>query len=218
VPITSVCFDWDGTLCDSGPCSLRAFRKSLADFGLSFTDEQYKRVYSPRWYLMYEALGLPNDHWRAADQRWLFHYRDEAPGLIPGTLDVLNSLAARGLPLGIVTNGTRSRVEKELVRFGLDRTFQAVMCCEDAVQKKPHPEGLHKAMALLGLPASECCYVGDTAEDIGMGRNAGALTVGIVTEYVDERRLRDSAPDILLQSLVELPAALQSCLDESIPA
>jgi len=207
--IASVLFDWDGTLCDSGPCSRRAFRKSLADFGLSFTDEEYKLVYSPRWFLMYEKLGLPQQQWRDADQRWLYHYREEEPDLIPRATEVLAALSH--FALGIVTNGTRARVERELARLGVADLFQVVVCCEDMKQKKPHPEGLEKALAMLGLPASECCYVGDTAEDVGMGRNAGAFTAGIVTEYVDERKLRDSEPDLLLDSLAELPAALELC-------
>ena len=206
--ITTVCFDWDGTLCDSGPASLRAFRKSLEEFGVTFTDEEYRSVYTPRWHRMYEALRLPECCWRDADQRWLHHYRDEEPGLIAGATCMLQSLRDHEMRLGIVTNGTRSRVEQELARFGLVDAFQALICCEDVVEKKPHPEGLEKAVALLGCAREGVCYVGDTAEDIHMGRNAGAFTVGILTPYVSERRLRDSSPDLLLDAITKLPAAL----------
>ena len=97
--ITTVCFDWDGTLCDSGPASLRAFRKSLAVFGVTFSDAEYKAVYSPRWYRMYEALKLPDSCWRQADQRWLHHYGCEEPDLIAGASTGLESLRRRGIRL-----------------------------------------------------------------------------------------------------------------------
>jgi HAD superfamily hydrolase (TIGR01549 family) len=204
--ITTVCFDWDGTLCDSGPASLRAFRKSLAEFGVTFTDAEYRAVYSPRWYRMYEALRLPNSCWRDADRQWLHHYQKEEPGLIAGTPAVLQALLERGMKLGIVTNGTRGRVDRELARLGLESTFPAVICCEDVVEKKPNPEGLDKALALLGSPPENACYVGDTVEDVHMGKNAGTLTVGILSEFVDQGRLRDCGPDALLAAIEELPA------------
>jgi len=109
-PFQTILFDWDGTLCDSGPASLRAFRKSLEEFGVTFTDEEYRSVYTPRWYRMYEALRLPEHCWRDADQRWLHHYRDEEPGLIAGAAGILESLRDREMRLGIVTNGTQTRI------------------------------------------------------------------------------------------------------------
>jgi HAD superfamily hydrolase (TIGR01509 family) len=203
--ITTVCFDWDGTLCDSGPASLRAFRKSLAEFGVTFTDAEYKAVYSPRWYRMYEALKLPNPCWRQADQRWLHHYGREEPDLISGAPAVLESLRRRGIRLGIVTNGTRKRVDRELERLRLQTMFDAVICCEDVIEKKPHPEGLDKALTLLNCPPAAACYVGDTPEDVHMGKNAGVFSVGILSQYVDDRRLRESEPDVLLNAIEELP-------------
>jgi HAD superfamily hydrolase (TIGR01549 family) len=207
-PITAICFDWDGTLCDSGAASLRAFRKSLAEFGVTFTDAEYRSVYTPRWYRMYEAFRLPESCWPQADQRWLHHYRGEEPGLVAGVPAMLESLRRRKIQLGIVTNGTRGRVERELARFGLDGAFGALICCEDVIEKKPHPEGLDKAFALLGCSREAACYVGDTPDDIHMGKNAGVLTVAIFNQYVDDSRLRESAPDLLLEAIAELPGAL----------
>lgn len=206
--ITTVCFDWDGTLCDSGAASLRAFRKSLAGFGIAFTDAEYRAVYSPRWHRMYEAFRLPNSCWPKADEQWLHHYREEAPELIAGASAALDSLCRRGMRLGIVTNGTRGRVERELARLRLHARFQTVICCEDVVEKKPHPEGLEKALALLGCPPETACYVGDTPEDIHMGKNAGVFTVAIRSEYVDGGRLRDCCPDAFLNAIEELPGLL----------
>jgi len=207
-PITTICFDWDGTLCDSGAASLRAFRQSLAEFGVTFTDAQYRNVYTPRWYLMYEAFDLPKSCWPMADREWLKHYRKEQPGLVPGVSALLERLRERRMRLGIVTNGTRGRVEAELARFGLASTFAAVVCYEDVTQPKPHPEGLEKAFVLLGCSPGACCFVGDTPEDIHMGRHAGVFTVGIRSEYVDDSRLRECGPDLLLNAITELPGAL----------
>ena len=67
--IETVLFDWDGTLCDSGAALYRAFVKTLAEFGLSFALDEYQAVYTPAWYRMYEAFGLPRESWNQADLR-----------------------------------------------------------------------------------------------------------------------------------------------------
>jgi HAD superfamily hydrolase (TIGR01549 family) len=157
---------------------------------------------------MYEGLRLPVSCWPKADEQWLHHYREEEPELVAGASAVLDSLREREIRLGIVTNGTRGRVERELERLRLQTTFQAVICCEDVIEKKPHPEGLDKALALMGCPPEAACYVGDTPEDIHMGKNAGVFAVAILSEYVDGRRLRESRPDALLNGIEELPGLL----------
>jgi HAD superfamily hydrolase (TIGR01549 family) len=207
-PVTAIFFDWDGTLCDSAAASLRAFRKSLAEFGITFTDARYKAIFTPAWYRMYEALGLPQESWHDADRCWLDHYACEEPALLPGAAAVLEDLGRRGLTLGIVTSGTRLRVLRELERFQLDGTFRAVVCWEDVALRKPHPEGLEKALALAGCGRETCWYVGDTPEDIEMGRGAGLFTVGVPSDYIDPARLAACAPDLLLNSIRELPGAV----------
>jgi HAD superfamily hydrolase (TIGR01509 family) len=180
----------------------------MADFGVDFTDEKYRAIYTPRWYRMYEALGLPAEFWKQADQRWQHHYGGEAPGLMPGAARVLEALHEQGIATGIVTNGTRPRIEKELACLGLESRFGAVVCHEDVTHSKPHPEGVLKALAAMGCGSATCWYAGDTPVDMEQGRSAGVFTVGIVTDYVDAGRMRESRPDLILHSIAELPDAL----------
>src|SRR6266567_3155742 len=170
-PFQTVLFDWDGTLCDSGAALYRAFCKSLADFGISFTLADYTAVYTPAWYRMYEAFGLPHESWNACDLRWLHHFQGEQPGLLPGAVVVLDHCRSAGLRVGIVTGANRDRIDSEFARLGL--AFPAVVCHEDVVQRKPHPEGIERALGLLNASPACCCFVGDAPEDIEMGKRAG---------------------------------------------
>lgn len=204
----AVLFDWDGTLCDTGAASLRAFRKSMGDFGVEFTDDQYRSIYTPRWYRMYEALGLPGELWKQADLRWQHHYGCEAPCLMNGVAGVLAELARQGTRLAVVTNGTRPRIERELELLGLDTAFGAVVCHEDVTHSKPHPEGVLKALAAVDCAPEDCWYVGDTPADIEQGREAGVFTVGVLTAYVDAGRMRESRPGLLLEGIAELTGVL----------
>jgi HAD superfamily hydrolase (TIGR01549 family) len=206
--ITTVCFDWDGTLCDSSAAGMRAFQKSLAEFGIGFTEAEYRGIYTPRWHRMYEAFGLPPDSWQRADERWLHHYQGEEPSLLPGAADLLAALERGAIRMGLVSSGTRSRVVLELERLGLSHVFQAVVCNEDVAQKKPDPEGLTRAMALLGAGPEDCCFVGDTAEDVQMGKSARVFTIGVRTKDVDCAKLEVCGPDVMIDRIGDLAVVL----------
>ena len=70
--------------------------------------------------------------------------------------------------------------------------------------KKPHPEGLETAMRSLGCSSEETCYIGDSPEDIEMGKRAGILTVGVLSAYPTSWKLKSHQPDILIESLPEI--------------
>jgi HAD superfamily hydrolase (TIGR01509 family) len=156
---------------------------------------------------MYEAFGLARESWKLADQRWLHHYRGEQPGLLPGAGAVVDHCLAAGLQLGIVTGANRDRIDREFRRLRL--SFPAIICHEDVVHRKPHPEGIERALALLNAGAEGCCFVGDAPEDIEMGKRAGVFTIGVVSGYVTRSRIEAAAADLLLESIEQLPAVLE---------
>jgi HAD superfamily hydrolase (TIGR01549 family) len=202
--ITTLLFDWDGTLFDSARAGFVAFQETFADLGIGFTRDFYDARYSPNWYAMYEALNLPKDNWQAADELWLQHYGEQPPKLVAGAEATIRELRQRGYRLGIVTSGTHRRVSSEIEQLGLRSTFEAVICNEHIVNKKPHPEGLEQAMTLLASPREACSYVGDAPEDVQMGKNARVLTVGVRSSYPTSRLLLNEHPDIHLESIAEL--------------
>ena len=208
--IDTVFFDWDGTLVDSAQTAFDAFRQSLGDLGIAVDGPAYERIYSPNWYAMYEALRLPREKWTEADTRWLHHYGRNPPRAAAGVPDVLNALLGKGYCLGIVSSGTRERVLWEIDELGLMPAFRVVVCGEDVGNKKPHPEGLDLAMERVGKTPEACCYVGDTAADMEMGRRAGVRTIGVRSRYPGSRELIHSGPDLCIESMGELLACFRS--------
>jgi phosphoglycolate phosphatase-like HAD superfamily hydrolase len=120
-------------------------------------------------------------------------------------------IALRNLPQelcdGIVTATANGSGAKAL---GLTGIFQSVICSEDVLRKKPDPEGLQLAMRNLEKRPESCCYVGDCPEDIEMGKRAGMLTVAIPSQYPASRKLPDSRPDYIFNSLEEFCASLRA--------
>jgi HAD superfamily hydrolase (TIGR01549 family) len=202
--ITTLLFDWDGTIADSAQLGLAAFQKSFDALGLAFPQEIYEAAYSPNWYSIYAAMGLPKEKWATADHLWMQHYGEQTAELIEGVDDTLRQLHQRGYRMGIVSSGTECRLTRELKVHGLSKLFEVVICNEQMINKKPHPEGLHTALAMLNQPPEQSCYVGDSPEDIEMGKRAQLLTAGVRSTYPTSWRLRDANPDIHLESFSEL--------------
>jgi HAD superfamily hydrolase (TIGR01549 family) len=202
--IKTLLFDWDGTLADSAGLGFLAFKETFRKLGVKFDQEFYDATYSPNWYSMYERLGLPRAQWQMADELWIEHYGAERASLVAGATETILDLHRKGYRLGIVSSGTGSRIHVEMAHTGLGSIFQVVICNEHISNKKPHPEGLDTAMRMLGSHSEETGYVGDSPEDIEMGKRAGVLTVGVRSAYPSSARLISAEPDILLDALVEL--------------
>jgi HAD superfamily hydrolase (TIGR01509 family) len=202
--ITTILFDWDGTIVDSAHLGLVAFEKTFAALGLAFPHDVYEKAYSPNWYTLYEAMGLPAERWDAADRLWLEHYGEQTAKGILGAEKALLELQSKGYRLGVVSSGSASRLTREIDYLGLKSIFGVVVCNEQMTKKKPHPEGLHTAMRSLDCQADCACYVGDSPEDIEMGKSAGVMTIGVRSTYPTSWRVVDAQPDICLDHIAEI--------------
>ena len=61
----------------------------------------------------------------------------------------------------------------------------------------------------MALRPAETVYVGDSPEDLQMARSAGVrAAIAIPGPFPTEKRLRAAKPDLLLESIIELPDAL----------
>lgn len=205
----AVLFDWDGTLLNSYAADVRAYLSMFRALEIKWTEREVNLHYSPNWYRVYRAALLPRSKWTQANRLWARAYKLERPPLLPAARRVLRTLAPE-FDLGIVTSGNRARVRRQLRGFGLRDYFSVCVCSEDAAKKKPHPAPLRLALKRLRLPPEQCVYVGDTAEDIEMARRAGVRAIGVLGPFPTAARIRAAKPEILLDSIRELPRHLLS--------
>lgn len=202
--VRAVLFDLDGTLIDSFHSHYNVYRNVFANLGMALDEAAYQRCYSPNWYIFYERLGVPHDRWPEADRLWLHYYSQEAPDRREGADDVLAAVVASGRALGLVTSGDRSRVERDLQRMGWTDRFQVIICGGDTEDRKPKPAPLLTALKQLRVQASRAAYVGDTVEDVMMGKAGGVTTVGVLGGFSPKETLEQIRPDLLLPSLRDL--------------
>jgi HAD superfamily hydrolase (TIGR01509 family) len=210
--LRGVLFDWDGTLLNSYAADTAAYLAMFRAMQIPWGLAELEAHYSPNWYSVYRAAHLPRAKWEAADKVWRLHYSRQSPQLLPGARRVL-SLLSRRHALGLVTSGDRDRVHRQLRAFRLWRRFSARVCSGDTRHKKPHPAPLLLALRRMDLRAHETVYVGDSPEDLEMARRAGArAAIAVLGPFPTEKRLRAAEPDLLLESIEELPGALERLL------
>ena len=209
--VEGVLFDWDGTLLDSYHADTSAYLAMFKEMGISWGLEELEKNYSPNWYQVYRAAGLPRKRWEEADRAWRAHYAKHRPKLIAGVRRVLAKLGVAH-PLGLVTSGDRDRVTRQLREFRLTTLFAARVCSGDTLRKKPHPEPLRLALRQMKLDPPACVYVGDAPQDVEMARRAGVRAIGVLGPFPTEKRLRAARPDFLMVSIDELPDVLKKLL------
>ncbi len=149
-------------------------------------------------------MGLPKEKWQRADELWIQHYGEQIAEPVAGAPETIRELKQKGYRLGVVSSGSECRIAREVGDLGLESFFEIVVCNEQMEHKKPHPEGLETAIRLLGSSPEESCYVGDSPEDIEMGKRANMLTAGVPSAYPTSWKLEAARPDIFLKSLTEL--------------
>jgi len=206
--VEGVLFDWDGTLINSYQADTSAYLAMFKEMGIRWGVQEFEKHYSPNWYHVYRAAGLPRKSWEEADRLWRVNYAKHQPKLISGARRVLTQLVDAH-PLGLVTSGDRDRVTRQLREFRLTTLFAARVCSGDTPHKKPHPEPLRMALRQMKLDSSVCVYVGDAAQDVEMAQNAGVRAIGVLGPFPTEKRLRAARPEFLLESIEELPGVLR---------
>ena len=206
--VEGVLFDWDGTLINSYQADTSAYLAMFKEMGIRWGVKEFEKHYSPNWYHVYRAAGLPRKSWEEADRLWRAHYAQHQPKLISGARRVLTQLVDAH-PLGLVTSGDRDRVTRQLREFRLTTLFAARVCSGDTPHKKPHPEPLRMALRQMKLDSSVCVYVGDAAQDVEMAQSAGVRAIGVLGPFPTEKRLRAARPEFLLESIEELPGVLR---------
>jgi phosphoglycolate phosphatase len=128
--------------------------------------------------------------------------------LLPGALVAIRQLRAAGVKLGIVTNKPQAATREVLLHFGLFEEFGAIIGGDAVSRKKPAPEPLFLALEQLEVEVADAVMVGDSTTDVEAARNASLPAIVIRGGY-SKVPVEELGADVVLDSLADLPAALQ---------
>jgi phosphoglycolate phosphatase len=219
--VKAVLFDLDGTLIDSAPDLGAAADKMRTDRGMpSLPLESYRHMAGAGARGMLGiAFGITPDHPDFADMREEFfkNYEScmtERTYAFEGVTQLIAALDERKVPWGVVTNKSMRFTAPLTKGMPLFASARAVVGGDSTPHAKPHPEPLLEAARQVGVPPTECLYVGDDVRDVQAGKAAGMPTVAATYGYLGKTDVREWGAD----TQIETPLALLGLLNFRLPA
>ncbi len=212
-------FDLDGTLIDSAADLAISMNATRGHFGLAPLDPKliYSYVGNGAAVLVRRAI-VPDAGEAVLDEALAFFlkfYRAHAlehTKLYPRIRETVESLAAAGHTLGVLTNKP-ARISSDIIAaLGLKPQFARVYGGDSFASKKPDPIGVLTLMNDSGA-ARECTMmIGDSSVDVQTARNAGVRSCGVSWGFQPDTFTFDP-PDIVISSPSELLhiTAIQNC-------
>jgi N-acetyl-D-muramate 6-phosphate phosphatase len=189
--ITTVLFDLDGTLLDTGPDIAHALNRLRAEHGLEPYPYPPIRACVSHGASAVLKCGFPPcddparfDTLRA---RFLDLYAEHiALHTTPfdGVDAMLTELEARGLRWGVVTNKPGWLTDPLMERIGYTARAACIVSGDTTPYSKPHPAPVLHGVEALGAIPTEALYVGDAERDVQAGRAAGLRTAVALFGYV----------------------------------
>ncbi|PPK88183.1 HAD superfamily hydrolase (TIGR01509 family)/HAD superfamily hydrolase (TIGR01549 family) [Neolewinella xylanilytica] len=215
--LTAVLFDLDGTLANTLPLCIEAFRLAVEpSAGRSLTDREIMATFGPSEEGTIQALAPDRYEQGLAD--YLAHYErlhDRYPVPFDGMVTLLHYLRYRGVRLGLVTGKGVESTRLSLRQFGLEAFFE--------VMETGSPRGPRKAEALRhilsewNLQPAEAVYVGDAPGDVTAARKLGIPVVAAAwSATADGAALSALQPDAVVHSVDALFAWLEPRLASGV--
>ena len=186
--MTSVLFDFNGTISDDEPLLCAIFQELFAAAGKPVSEEEYfdrlAGLSDPE--IVAAWLGRADP---AIVDRKIARYRERAED--GSTVDdetrraVL--FAAEHGPIAVVSGAARSEIEPVLAAAGLRDAVQAIVAVEDVPRGKPEPDGYLRGLELLGLRPEDAVAVEDSPPGVAAAKAAGLRCAALTRAFSAER-------------------------------
>jgi len=177
--IKAVFFDFDGTLADTLPYYIKAYDKALQTIGFKLSEKEIaQNCFGKKENVICKALGVPEKTEEFAQSYFLAvkELFKKAP-LFEDTIKTLNFLKDHNIKIIIITFAYRWYIDQMIKQYKLEKYFDFIISTDDVINTKPHPEAVLKAVDKLKIRPEETLVIGDSKNDILMGKAAGSKTV-----------------------------------------
>jgi len=201
----AIIFDLDGTLIDSIPAHLQAYRElAISEFGMRLSQENILEHFGKKSRDIITALfplSGKNIDILVEKKQHLYRQSFNRVKLLPGTKKVLRAAKERSIKCALGTSSSKKNVEIAIKEFGLE--FDVIIAGEDIEFGKPNPETFLKIAQRLEIPPDDCIVIGDAIYDIMAAKKAGMLAIGVLTGNTTRRQMKMANADVIFENLLK---------------
>ncbi|MEU8868963.1 HAD family hydrolase [Streptomyces umbrinus] len=209
-----VIFDNDGVLVDSEPISNTLLAAYLTELGHPTSYEESLRDYmGAAMHRVHDIVEERTGERLPADFDDVFHARvfaafERELEPVAGAVEVLEKLAADGVPYCVASSGSHERIRVGHRKTGLDRWFDdgRIFSSQDVGRGKPAPDLFLHAAERMGVPPEKCLVVEDSPLGVRAAVSAGMDVYGFTAMTPAERL---AGADQLFGDMGELIGLLQ---------
>lgn len=173
----------DGTLVDTEPYWIAAERELVEAHGGTWTHADALALVGnplPESARILQAAGVDlgaEEIVEALLSRVIEQVAEHVPWC-DGAYELLAALRDEGVPCALVTMSYRS-LAGPIVAQAPEGAFAAVVCGDEVVHGKPHPEPYLLAADRLGVDVTRCVAIEDSPPGIASALASGAATLGV---------------------------------------
>jgi phosphoglycolate phosphatase len=211
-----IIFDWNGTLLADTTACLRAMNTVLKALGSPpITRAQYQKHYAMPLDKLYYGVGVTPEVLRMNEKIihsiWHEVYSSTPIRMRRGAKKMLQTVRKTSCTSIVLSNYIEDRIKEQAERFGVRQHFDDVIAFRlgDATFRTSGKSGRLKKY-LQNRPAREGIIIGDTEEEIEIGRDLGMVTIAITDGMCSTSRLRAMKPDFMVGALGQVPAIVSN--------
>lgn len=166
--IKLVAFDLDGTIGDTIPLCIEAFKKAVQPYvGYELSDNEVTRTFGVNEEgMIRRILGTPCKDFALKDFYAIYGHLHKliCPQPFPGIRELITALKQRGILVALVTGKGMKSCEITLRQFKMNTLFDKVLTGD--AERNIKSDALKQLLKDYGLSADEAVYIGDTVSDI----------------------------------------------------
>ena len=213
--IKLVAFDWNGTLLSDTWAALKSDNIALKEMGFKpISRKTFTQAFDIPIKNYWNNIGMGKDffetHMVKIEKLFQKNYEKFADKTRSraGSKEVLKWLKQNNITAMIYSNHTTTNIIRQLNRLGIAEYIDTVLARPDHDVSHLHARGkaekLYAFVKKNKFKPKEVVSVGDTEEEIEIGKHQGFHTVAITGGYNNTARLKKHRPDFLIHNMLEL--------------
>ena len=211
----AIVYDVDGTLIDSEPLHVAAWKQTLQSHGHDMSDlsAQFLQTMAGKKPIviaegMVKELGIdvPAEQFLQEKTNLFLALSETSLQPMPGAVESVRRFSDAGLRLAIGTSLNQTYLESVLQKLNIAEAFDVIVTGDEITKGKPNPETYLLVASKLGVKPSDMLVLEDARSGVEAAKASGAFCIGVENIEAEPQDL--SFADKVVQSLNDVTLEL----------